>query len=888
MTVDELQVLITANTNELRKEINKANKNISGLQKSANKGTAGVSTAFKKLKTGIVALGIGKVIKDSLQSGMDAIESENLFETVFKNNADAVRSWSDDLSNALGLNAYAVRNNAGVIYSMTSSMGIAEENALKMSKGIATLTEDLASFRNLSSEEAFTKLKAGITGEAEPLKALGILVDENTVKQVAYSEGIAENGAELTQQQKVLARYVAILKQTGDAQGDLAKTLESPSNQLRQLKQQATNLGIAFSNFLMPAVSTVLPYLTALTKIAAQAVSNLASFFGIGADDSTSEETEKTKENVSGLGSGLDDANKKAKKLKQSLAGFDEMNVLQDNSSDSEDTSGVGSTATVGVGFDLSEYDAHLDLISEKAKAVTETVEGIFADLGKDIDFTNLLNSFDKLKKAVEPITSKIWDGLKWGYNNILKPLATWTINDFVPAFLNGISGGLELLNPFLESFMKLGGWLWDSFLSPIAEWTGGVIVDVLNGTGDALTKIGEWASANQGVIDAMVFAFATFFGLWKLTELLAFIQMSGGLAGAFTTITTAIKACTLAKITDKLETMYLTALYAKDFVVSLAKGTAEMVKQIGQWALLTGAKVLDAIKTGVVTAAQTLWNALSVVGSAVTTALGAAFNFLCSPITLVVLAIAAVIAIVVLCIKYWDEIKEVASKCWDGIKKVWATVSEWIDKNVVQPIANFFSGLWTGIKNTFSAVGSWFKGVFTSAWEGIKTAFSKVTGFFKGIWESITGIFSKVGTAIADAISGAVKKAVNTVLSLAIKIINGFISAINLAIGVINLIPGVDIKKLDKMEVPKLARGGIIDKPTVAMVGEAGKEAVMPLERNTGWIDQLANKIGDKIGGAGGNIKLIVKLGEDAIFDKFIEFSRAKSFETNGEVVFV
>ena len=876
MTVDELQVLITANTNELRKEINKANKSISGLQKSANKSTSGVSSAFKKLKTGIVALGIGKVIKDSIQSGMDAIESDSLFDTSLGKNADAVRSWSEEVAGALGLSDVAMRKNTGVIYNMTSSMGVAEDNALKMSKGISLLCEDMASFYNIDSTEAFNKLRAGLTGETEPLKHLGILVDENTVKQVAYSEGIAENGAELTNQQKVLARYVAILKQTGNAQGDLARTIDSPANQLRILKQQVTNLGIAFSNFLMPVISAVLPYITAFTKVVTQALTSLASFLGLGKDDSTSEETKKISDNAGGLADSFDDANKSAKKLKNSLAGFDEMNVLQDKSSD-DATSGVGTTATVGLDFDLTEYDAHLDWISDEAKNITETVEGFFADLGKDIDFTNLINSFNRLKKAVEPITSKIWDGLKWGYENILKPVATWTINDFVPAFLNGISGALTL-----------GGWLWDNFLSPIAEWTGGVVVDVLNGTGDALTKIGEWASANQGVIDAMVFAFATFFGLWKLTELMAFIQMSGGLIGAFTSITTAIWACTGAKITDKLETMALTAMYAKDFVVSLAKGTAEMIKQVGQWALLTGAKALDAVKTGIVTAAQTVWNALSVVGTAVTTALGAAFNFLCSPIGLVVLAIAAVIAIVVLCITYWDEIKEVAAKCWDGIKKVWATVSEWIDKNVVQPIANFFKGLWDGIKNTFSAVGSWFKGVFTSAWEGIKTAFSKVTSFFKGIWDSITGIFSKVGSAIADAISGAVKKAVNSVLSLAIKIINGFISAINLAIGIINLIPGVNIKKLDKMEVPKLARGGIIDKPTVAMVGEAGKEAVMPLERNTGWIDQLASKLGEKIGGGNGDIKLVVKLGEEAIFDRFIEYGKRKAFETNGEVVFI
>lgn len=888
MTVDELQVLITANTNELRKEINKANQNISGLQKSANKSTAGVSSAFKKLKTGIIALGIGKVIKDSIQSGMDAIETDNLFTTVMGENADAVREWSNSVADALGLNAVAMQKNIGVIYNMTSSMGVAGNNALKMSKGIAVLAEDMASFYNLDSTEAFNKLRAGITGETEPLKQLGILVDDNTIKQVAYSQGIAEVGSELTQQQKVLARYVAILQQTGNAQGDLSRTLDSPSNQLRSFKQSVTNLGIALGNVLMPIVQAILPWLNALAKAVSQAVKGLASLFGVNTN-SVSTETQKVSENVGGLGDDLDTANKNAKKLKQSLAGFDEMNVLTDNSADeSESGASVGGSVTVPLEFEVGDYDTHLGAVESKTNELVEKISKAFSSIGEGIDFSNLTEAFDKLKKATAPITSKIWDGLEWGFDKVLKPLAQWTIGKAVPAFMNTLSGCLTVLNPLLSAFQKVGGWLWNNFLAPIASWTGGVIVDVMNGVGEALTTIGEWASANQGVIDAMVAAFVTFFGAWKLTELFAFIEMSGGLVAAITKITGAIWACTGAKITDKLETMYLTALYAKDFLVSILNGTKALIKQAAEWVTLSAAKAWDAIKTGVVTAAQTIWNALSVAGSAVTTALGAAFNFLCSPITLVVAAIAAVIAIVVLCIEYWDEIKEVASKCWEGIKEAWSAVANWIKVNVVDPIKNFFTGLWDGIKNVFSSVASWFGNIFKKAWEGIKNAFSSVASFFTGIWDSITGIFSKVGKAIGGAISNAVSKAVNSVLSVAVGIINGFISAINFAIKLINKIPGVEIKQLKKLDVPKMAKGGVVDKATLAVVGEAGAEAVVPLERNLGYLDKLAGMLAEKMdGNGGGNINLTVKLGEDTIFNKFIEYGKARAFETNGEVVF-
>ena len=888
MTVDELQVLITANTNELRKEINKANQTIAGLKKSADKSTSSVTTAFKKLKTGIVALGIGKVIKDSITSGMDAIETDSLFKTVMDDNYEAVRNWSNGVADVLGLNAVNMQKNIGVIYNMVDSMGVAEDNALKMAKGVSVLAEDMASFYNLDSTEAFNKLRAGLTGETEPLKALGILVDENTIKQVAYSQGIAEVGAELTQEQKVLARYKAILLQTGNAQGDLARTLDSPSNMLRSLKQNVTNLGIAFSNFLMPAVKAVLPWLIALAKVATQALNSLASIFNLTGDD-VSEETKKVSDDAGGLAGSYDDATKSAKKLKNTLAGFDEMNVLQDKESDATSTGGSGGES-ISLDFDVGDYDANLGEVKDKIGGLVESIKKEFASIGEGINFNNLITAFNKLKTAIEPITGKIWDGLKWAYSNILKPLAQWTIGEAVPAFMNTLSGALELLNPFLESFQKLGGWLWDNFLSPIAEWTGGVIVDVLNGTGEALSAIGEWASANQGVIDAMVATFATFFGLWKLTELLAFIQMSGGLAGAFKTITTAITACTTAKLKDLAETMYLKALYAGDFIKSIVSGTTALLTQAQAWLSLTLAKAKDTITTGLNTTAQLLLNKAKLAGTAITNALSTAFTFLTSPIGLVVLAITAVVAIVVLCIKYWDEIKEVATKVWEAIKNAWGSASTWFNDKVVQPVKNFFSGLWDGLKNGAS-----------KAWEGIKSVFSTVANFFKNIfskaWEGVVKVFSPIGEVFSNIKEGVISvfktvvngliKGINTVVSLPFKGLNNILEKLH-DVSILGVKPfGWLTWRAPVPQIPLLARGGVVESPTLAMVGEAGKEAVMPLERNTGWIDQLATKIGEKLGGGVGDIRLTVKLGEEAIFDRFIEYSREKSFETNGEVVF-
>ena len=401
MTVDELEVLITANTSALRKEINKTNTTINSLKKNAEKSQAGVTSAFKKLASGIAAIGIGKIIKDSIQTGMDAIESDSLFDTSLGNMADSVREWSNEISNTLGLNAVAMRKNTGVIYNMTTSMGLAQDNALKMSKGISILTEDMASFYNLDSSEAFNKLRAGLTGETEPLKALGILVDENTIKQVAYSEGIATVGSELTQQQKVLARYVAILKQTGNAQGDLARTINSPANQLRILKNQVSQLGLAFGNILLPVLSAVIPYITAFAKVVTTALNSLAKFLGIstggGGLNAVSTDIGNMATGLGDVSSGFDEAGKNAKKLKGSLAGFDEMNTLSDNSNSGGSSGGAGGGAGVGaLDFNLGDYDAQLGGVTSKVDEIAEKIRKAFKGIGDNINFNNLINSFNK------------------------------------------------------------------------------------------------------------------------------------------------------------------------------------------------------------------------------------------------------------------------------------------------------------------------------------------------------------------------------------------------------------------------------------------------------------------------------------------------------------
>jgi hypothetical protein len=214
----------------------------------------------------ILALGTATV-----KMAMDAVESENLFEVSMGNNAKAAREWSVKISDALGLNEYAIRKNVATFNVMFESMKIGSDKALEMSEGLTQLSYDMASFYNLSAEEAFRKLQSGISGEIEPLKQLGIVITEASVKTFAYKNHIARMGQELTEVQKVLARYGLIMEATSKAQGDLARTAESPANQLRRLKESATELAIKFGETLLPVFVTLMnllnPIITLFSKL---------------------------------------------------------------------------------------------------------------------------------------------------------------------------------------------------------------------------------------------------------------------------------------------------------------------------------------------------------------------------------------------------------------------------------------------------------------------------------------------------------------------------------------------------------------------------------------------------------------------------------------------
>lgn len=507
ITVDELNVKVNANSSNFQKELNKATSHLGQFETEILKKQQKISNFTNNIKKAVFGLGLGKILKDSLMNGMNAIENDSLFATTMGNFAKETSKWALEVSNALGLNANELKRTIGVIYNMSTSMGVGEKNALKLSKGISLLANDMASFYNIDSTEAFNKLRAGLTGETEPLKALGILVDENTIKQVAYANGIARVGSELTTEQKVLARYKAILQQTSNAQQDLARTIDSPSNQVRLFTNNIRNLSLEFSNLLMPATA-VLSVLNAVVKVATIGIGALNSMLGLKRKDSNNA-IEKVNKSTIGLGGSLNKANKEAKDLNSTLAGFDKMNVLQERNTSAGKSNG-GASGVGGSTFELPDYDAGLDKLENKTKELTDKILKYFKNVGDNINFDKIGKSLDNLLASLKPFSNNIGSGLVWFYNEVLIPISKWSVNDLLPAFLTSLKGGIDFLNASIDAFKPFGMFLFENFLKPLGEFTGTAIVDLFTGIGQTLTTI----SQHEGAVKAIVFSLTALAGI--------------------------------------------------------------------------------------------------------------------------------------------------------------------------------------------------------------------------------------------------------------------------------------------------------------------------------------------------------------------------------------
>lgn len=256
---------------DIRSDVHDAPEDLRGVNQALDAMEDKAEAAGRKLKAiGDKAERIGKKMSlfvtapiiaaggAMIKLAMDAEESRNLFEVSMGDMTDAAEAWSAHLSDALGINRYEAQKTIGVFNVMLKSMDQGEKESYDMAKGLSQLGYDMASFFNLEPEDAFLKLQSAIAGEAEPLKRLGIIVNDTTIKTWALNNGMIKQGETLTEAQKVAARYNVILERTTLAQGDLARTLDSPANKLRILKSRVTETAIEFGMKMMPTFEKLL------------------------------------------------------------------------------------------------------------------------------------------------------------------------------------------------------------------------------------------------------------------------------------------------------------------------------------------------------------------------------------------------------------------------------------------------------------------------------------------------------------------------------------------------------------------------------------------------------------------------------------------------------
>lgn len=315
------------------------------------------------------------------------IEDMNLFSVAMGKYAESARNYATEVANVMGIDPGAWMRYQGVFQTLATGFGVAGNRAAVMSQQLTQLGYDISSFYNIDVEDAMLKLQSGLSGELEPLRRIGYDLSQARLEAEALSLGIQKNFSDMTQAEKAYLRYYAILTQVTQAQGDMSRTLDAPSNQLRILKEQAAQAARALGEIFIPALNAILPYAIAVMHVIRDLASEIAAAFGFEmpkvdySDLSTSVSiTDNLSDGMEDVADGIDHANTSAKKFSRTLAGFDQLNIVGSVSGGGAGGGGA-SIDTSGGGFDwnklpLPTYDFIGDSVSERVAAIEEKIKG--------------------------------------------------------------------------------------------------------------------------------------------------------------------------------------------------------------------------------------------------------------------------------------------------------------------------------------------------------------------------------------------------------------------------------------------------------------------------------------------------------------------------------
>ena len=845
----KIQKLITSTEKynaSARKATSTTGKFTSGL-KALN--IAAVAITFRK---------IGHFIAQAVTESNKYQEDLNLFTVALGQYAAEAQNYAEKVSDVMGIDPAQWLRNQGVFNTLLTGFGDTAERAQLMSQNLTQLGYDISSFFNISIEDAMQKLQSGISGELEPLRRLGYDLSQARLEQTALNLGIKESVANMTQAEKAELRYYAIMTQVTTAQGDMARTLEAPANQLRILQAQLTQAARAIGNIFIPALNAILPYAIAVVQVIREIANALANLAGFKLTDVDYSGVNSAAVGAGSLADNLDDAAGAAKKLKQYTAGFDELNVFAPNTGSG---SGAGAGGAGGFDFDLPTYDFLGDAVQTRIGEIKKMIEDTLAEI------TTIVSGFMLAVGAILVVT---------GVNIPLGVglMAAGAVGLAATVGLNWTGMSSELASTLALITGVVGGFL--LALGAIMAFSGanlplGIALMALGGASLVTAAVINWHNSDQHLTDALT----------TLTGVLAGASLAVGAMLAFTGVAIGLGIALMA-----VGAVTLVSAAALNWN-SLPDALASPLSRVGL--LVSGATLaLGAIlafsgcmplgialmavgATSLVSVMALNWNGLSdeiqnviavitTVVSVAFLAIGAALAFSGAniPLGLALLAAGAVTMGTAI-MPNWNDLS-------DNVQQKISMITTVVGGALLAVGAILaLSGVALPLGLGLMAAGALSLGaIATLNWDfvvnSIKKVVSVITGILSGalivlgVLLCLSGAGVGLGLAVLAAglslsyaawtlddnpITRFVRQMANSIIGL----VNGVIDAINdmfhiqfngLSVMGITLIPAFDIRLVDIPHIPFFEDGGFPNEGQLFIAREAGAEMVGAMGRRT------------------------------------------------------
>lgn len=845
----KIQKLITSTEKynaSARKATTTTGKFTSGL-KALN--VAAVAITFRK---------IGHFIAQAVTESNKYQEDLNLFTVALGQYADEAKEYAEYVSDIMGIDPAQWLRNQGIFNTLLTGFGDTAERAQLMSQNLTQLGYDLSSYANIPIEEAMLKLQSGISGELEPLRRLGYDLSQAKLQQTALNLGIKESVANMTQAEKAELRYYAIMTQVTTAQGDMARTLEAPANELRILQAQLTQAARAIGNIFIPALNAILPYAIAVVQVIREIANALANLAGFKLTEVDYSGVNSAAVGAGSLADNLDDAAGAAKKLKQYTAGFDELNVFAPNTGSG---SGAGAGGAGGFDFDLPTYDFLGDAVQTRIGEIKKMIEDTLAEI------TTIVSGFMLAVGAILVVT---------GVNIPLGVglMAAGAVGLAATVGLNWTAMSSELASTLALITGVVGGFL--LALGAIMAFSGanlplGIALMALGGASLVTAAVINWHNSDRHLTDALT----------TLTGVLAGASLAVGAMLAFTGVATGLGIALMA--VGAVTLVSAAALNWNSIPDALASPLSRVGLLVSGATLALGAILafsgcmplgiaLMAIgATSLVSVMALNWNSLSdeiqnviaiitTVVSVAFLAIGAALAFSGAniPLGLALLAAGAVTMGTAI-MPNWNDLS-------DNVQQKISMITTVVGGALLAVGAILaLSGVALPLGLGLMAAGALSLGaVATLNWDfvvnSIKKVVSVITGILSGalivlgVLLCLSGAGVGLGLAVLAAglslsyaawtlddnpITRFVRQMANSIIGL----VNGVIDAINdmfhiqfngLSVMGITLIPAFDIRLVDIPHIPFFEDGGFPNEGQLFIAREAGAEMVGAMGRRT------------------------------------------------------